>query len=313
MKICIIGLGSIGKKHLGNIRTVLSKSGITVQADALRSSGERTQEDRQYDLSAVYYSYDELPSDYDVIFVTNPTSAHFETIRRVASKTKHLFIEKPLFHNTDCKTSDLGLKNGGVYYVACPLRYKSVMQRAKEIVSKERIYAVRAICSSYLPDWRKNVDYRKVYSARRELGGGVVLDLIHEWDYLIWLFGRPEEVTMMQGTYSELAIDTEDLAVYLARYPDKLVELHLDYFGRRSVRTLELYCRENTITIDILSNRIVWSNTKVIKEEALPDNDFYLDEMNNFLDMVLLGTPNENSIEWAYDTLRIAKGELQKA
>ena len=63
------------------------------------------------------------------------------------------------------------------------------------------------------------VDYRTVYSARRAMGGGVTIDLIHEWDYLVDLFGRPQEVYNFKGTYSELEIDSDDLSVYIARWP----------------------------------------------------------------------------------------------
>ncbi|MBQ7565062.1 MAG: Gfo/Idh/MocA family oxidoreductase [Lachnospiraceae bacterium] len=313
MKICMIGLGSIGTRHLKNLKKTLSARGITAEIDALRSTQRSLGSEIVNEISAMYHSFEDMPADYDIVFVTNPTSIHFETIRAVSGKTRHLFIEKPVFSETNVDLSELNLIKGNIYYVACPLRYKSVLRRLKEIIAGEWIFSVRAICSSYLPDWRKGVDYRMVYSAKKELGGGVVLDLIHEWDYLRWLFGDPLDISMLQGRFSDLTIDTDDLAVYLARYSDKVVELHLDYFGRKPQRKIELFCKDHTITVDIMSNRICWADSAGEGEEQLENNDFYLDEMNNFLDMVLLGTPNENSIEWAYDTLRIAKGELQKA
>ena len=309
MKVCMIGLGSIGGRHLKNLKHILSQRGIEVKTDALRSSARELSGDISGQLSETYYSVEELPDDYDLIFVTNPTSVHFDTIRAVLKKTKHMFIEKPVFSDTDVDPSDLCLVKDSGYYVACPLRYKTVLQKLKDIVSKESVFSVRAICSSYLPDWRKGIDYRTVYSARKELGGGVVLDLIHEWDYLRWLFGDPLEITLMKGKVSDLEIDTEDLAVYLARYPDKLLELHLDYFGRKAQRAIEIYCRDHIITADLINDRLIWSDKTGERIEQLEQNDFYLDDMNHFLDMVLLGVTNDNPIEWAYETLKIAKGD----
>ena len=73
--------------------------------------------------------------------------------------------------------------------------------------------SARVICSSYLPDWRPGVDYRTVYSAHKALGGGVTIDLIHEWDYLVDLFGVPQKLYNFKGTYSDLEIDSDDLSV----------------------------------------------------------------------------------------------------
>ena len=85
------------------------------------------------------------------------------------------------------------------------------------------------------------MDYRTVYSARKALGGGVTIDLIHEWDYLVELFGVPEKLYNFKGTYSELEIDSDDLSVYIAKYPTLLAEVHLDYFGRGYRRSIELF------------------------------------------------------------------------
>ena len=84
------------------------------------------------------------------------------------------------------------------------------------------------------------------------MGGGVSLDLIHEWDYLKLLFGKPRKHFYLCGTKSELEIDSDDIAVYIAEYTDKIVELHLDYFGRRSVRLLELFTESGTMKADFI-------------------------------------------------------------
>lgn len=88
------------------------------------------------------------------------------------------------------------------------------------------------------------------------MGGGVAIDLVHEWDYLTWLMGFPQEVRYFGGTYSALEIDSDDLAVYMGRYSNRIVELHLDYFGRRSQRTLELFTAGEVITLDLLAGTV---------------------------------------------------------
>ena len=134
-------------------------------------------------INQIYYSYNAVPADYDVIFVTNPTFLHFEAIQQLAGKTKHMFIEKPVFNRTDINLETLGLKTDGIYYVACPLRYTDVIQFIKNEIDLNSVLRwsyVQAICRS-----GTDQDYRYTYSAHKEQGGGVSIDLIHEWDYYV--------------------------------------------------------------------------------------------------------------------------------
>ena len=171
------------------------------------------------------------------------------------------------------------------------------------------VYSARVISSSYLPDWRPNVDYREIYSAKKEMGGGVSIDLIHEWDYLTYLFGLPKKILSMQGKVSHLEINSEDLAVYLGRYQDKFVEVHLDYFGRTPLRQIQLFTKEATITGDILGGCISFGDKQEPVKFHEEPNDKYIHEMESFISFV--ETPSkesENSLENAMEVLKIASG-----
>jgi predicted dehydrogenase len=308
MKICFIGLGSIGTRHINNISSILSERGLPFCIDALRSSNKELSQTVGFIINQAYYSIEDLPNDYDIIFITNPTHQHYGSIKSVASKTKHMFIEKPLFESCNYDLNALHRKTDGVYYVACPLRYSPVIKYLKKIIDEKNIYSVRAISSSYLPDWRGGVDYRNVYSAKKSQGGGVTLDLIHEWDYITYLFGTPIQVYNLNGTFSHLEIDSDDLSIYIAKYSDKLVELHLDYFGRETKRQLELFCEDCVIKADFIGMKIDYTGS--IQETILLEKeDIYKNEMNYFLDMILNNAYNYNDIQHAYQVLSIATGE----
>lgn len=304
MKVCMIGLGSIGTRHLNNIITICKERNIAIQIDVLRSRVTELDRDIKEMIQNVYYRFEDLLSDYDVIFITNPTHLHFDTLVKVIEKTKHIFIEKPLFNNSSYKINDIKLKMDQICYIACPLRYTPVIQYLKNVIKTEFIYSVRAISSSYLPSWRKNVDYRKVYSAKKSLGGGVTLDLIHEWDYLIYLFGNPQKVLNLNGKYSNLEIDSDDISIYIAQYKDKLVEVHLDYFGQDPVRALELYCKDYVIYADLRKQVIEYKglDNKVIEFKT---EDFYMNEMNYFFDIITKNVVNTNDLNTAYKTLQL--------
>ena len=255
MKVLFVGLGSIGKKHLNNLRILGD-----FEIDALR-----TKNVNDLGLNMVYTSYDELPSDYDIVFITNPTNLHYESITKLADKTKNMFIEKPIFDKPqECKFSN------GINYVACPLRYSPVVKELKDYVKNHEVYAFRAICSSYLPDWRKTGDYRQCYSAKSDMGGGVELDLIHEIDYLKWVFGDFDKVSCVSGKKSKLEISSNDIAVYSFENNEVIGSLHLDYFGRETKREIEVFSEDETKKFDI---------TKACQ-------NIYIDEMKYFLSLI---------------------------
>lgn len=311
MKLCMVGLGSMGTRHLRNITALLRARGERFTIDALRSSA-RPLGDAASLLTHQYDRMEALPSDYDVAFITNPTNLHYETVQKMAARTRHMFIEKPVFDCCDADIAALGLRRDGVYYVACPLRYTGVIQAMQAYTMTHRVFAARAICSTYLPDWRPG-DYRQSYSAHADRGGGVSLDLIHEWDYLRYLFGRPQEVVAMRGHYSELALDSDDLALYLGRYPKLLVSLHLDYFGRAPRRELELYTRDEVVTGDLYHGVVRYASVDSVRSvDIAEERDAYQTrELAHFLDILDGKTENDNDILRALDTLRMAKGEYK--
>lgn len=304
----MIGLGSIGSRHLENVVTVLKDRNMEYEIDTLRSSRTSLQEKKYNSISQQYYSMDELPNDYDIIFITNPTSLHYDTVRKTINKTKHMFIEKPVFDSTLYHIADLPLKKDGIYYVACPLRHKSILKYVKQsIICKEKIVSARIISTSYLPLWRKNADYRTVYSAKKDLGGGVTKDLIHEWDYAVYLFGPPDRVMNLKGHISNLEIDSDDISIYIAEYPNMFLEMHLDYIGHKTERIIQIFTNEKRIDVDLLSDTIFeYQNNEQINKKTFLTEDFYRNEMEYFIDCVERKQNNINTIQNAYNTLKIA-------
>ncbi|NBI70642.1 gfo/Idh/MocA family oxidoreductase [Clostridiaceae bacterium] len=307
MKVCFIGFGSIAGRHIRNIKAMY---GEKVQIDLFRSRQKEQDTDRLGDMiHEIYYDRDRLPCDYDVMFITNPTRLHYSTLMEFHCYGRHFFIEKPVFETGREDIKRLGLRPESVYYVACPLRYTNVIQYLRKNIDFSEIYSIRCISSSYLPDWRPGTDYRDSYSARKELGGGVSIDLIHEWDYLCYLLGEPERVKSMIARKSDLEIDSDDIAVYVAEYRDKLVELHLDYFGRVPVRKLELLGRREVIEADLIHERIRYRKSGSTVELAEERDAYQKRELEYFFRMIRQGTANPNSISRACRTLQIARGE----
>lgn len=307
-KIGIIGLGSIGNRHIINISRFLKKHQVAYSIDVIRSNGKTAiSKDIESIIDNVYYSFEDVPNNYDIMFITNPTSLHYETIKKYSFKTKNMFIEKPIFDNIYEDIEALNLSDEQVYYVACPLRYTNVIQYLKDNIDISSVYSARIICSSYLPDWRPNIDYRETYSARKDMGGGVSIDLIHEWDYIHYLFGKPNEVINFKGTYSDLEIDSDDISIYIAKYEKMLLELHLDYFGRKPIREIQLFTKNDTIVADLINSSVTFLNENKTISFGEHRDDYQEKEIEYFFDLIGGKRKNHNSIINAIETLKIAK------
>ena len=313
-KIAFCGLGSIAKRHLKNVSTYLASQGDTCTVDLYRSSLGRTLSDELQSLVSNTYVYaEDLPSErmYDVVFVTNPTSMHYETVERFAAHTKAFFIEKPVFDSITVDEKIFETIKDIPSYVACPLHYNAVLQYVKQNVNPVDVICARAMSSSYLPDWRPEQDYRKTYSAHKDMGGGVSIDLIHEWDYLTWLFGMPTECHSMINKVSNLEIDSDDLAIYIGKNDKTAFELHLDYFGRQTQRTLDLFTVDDTIQCDLIAGTVNYLKSgKTIKLES-ERNAFQIAEIAHFFEIINNKTINDSTPQHAYQVLKIAKGEFE--
>ena len=310
MKVCFIGMGSIAARHLENLQSICKQRKIELQVDLLRKTNKLLTENIVRAISRQYHSYRELPADYDVVFITNPTSLHYQTLTKIISKAKHIFMEKPIFENSRYEIENIMANHQGIAYVACPLRYTKILQYLKTNVDFSKVFSVRAICSSYLPDWRPNTDYRQSYSARRELGGGVHIDLIHEWDYLIYLLGIPNKTKCLAGKYSDLEVNSNDIAIYIAEFSNSLVSLHLDYFGRQNKRELEIYTAEEVIVADIIKGEVVYQKAGKVIDLGEERNAYQKLELEYFLDMLSGKAANTNSFQQALTTLKIVEGEF---
>lgn len=306
MQVCFIGLGSIAKRHITNLKDIF---GTEIFIDVLRSGCGKKVDEKVASMIRYFYSaFDELPNDYDAIFITNPSSKHYETLVSAIDKSNAFFIEKPVFDDED-RNIGIFKASGKLFYVACPLRYTAVIQYAKDNIDFSKVYSMRCISSSYLPDWRTGVDYRDTYSAHKSLGGGVSIDLIHEWDYIHYLVGKPTRVKSIISKKSNLEIDSDDIAIYLAEYEDKLLELHLDYFGRKAIRKMELFCADETIVFDLIEQKITWENLGKTLQFDQDRDDFQKKELIHFFKLLKTGQDSDNTLDEACDILKIAKGK----
>ena len=249
IKVLVAGSGSIGRRHMRNLRSLGVSQIAACDPDPERLAPMIAELSIQ-----PFAEFEHALETFapDAVLICTPPSFHLAQARQAIAAGVHVFIEKPLSHSMDgvrALLNDAG-ESGRVLQVGYNLRFHPAIRKLKQIVEENtigRILWARAEIGQYLPDWRPWQDYRQSYTARRELGGGIILDASHELDYLLWFFGEPLEVLCMASTVSQLAVNVEDSASLLLRFASGChADLHLDFVQRVPSRSCKLVGEEGT-------------------------------------------------------------------
>ncbi|HEX7976110.1 MAG TPA: Gfo/Idh/MocA family oxidoreductase [Anaerolineales bacterium] len=289
MKILIAGLGSIGRRHLRNLLALGERDLL------LYRTHRSTLPDA--DLAGIPVETDlqaALARRPDAVIVSNPTALHLDTAIPAAQAGCHLFLEKPVSHSLD-QLDELEAavrRGGGQVYTGFQLRFHPGLQQVKRLLEAGeagRPLSVRAHWGEYLPGWHPWEDYRQGYSARADLGGGVILTLCHPLDYLRWLLGEVDALWAFAAHLSDLDLEVEDTAEIGLRFSSALASLHLDYNQRPPAHRLEIVGSQGTIRWDSADGGVQVYRVPTGEWQAYPApqgferNDLFLAQMRHFL------------------------------
>jgi predicted dehydrogenase len=254
MKVLIIGFGSIGKRHYDVLSKLSEIRGIDLVT-------------KQNIENKICYKKLEVVNNinqYDYFVIASETNKHFEQLNFLEKnvKDKLIFCEKPLFESKQ----DLKIKNNKIF-VGYVLRFHPLLEKLKNMIKDEGIISVNAKCGQYLPSWRLNIDYKESYSAKKEKGGGVLLDLSHEIDYVQWLAGQINEIKSYQVKISDLEINSDDLTMLIGKtYRNILVNISIDYISKITNRRLLVETFEHTYELDFISNKLIKKDKNGLEE-----------------------------------------------
>ncbi|MDY6964185.1 MAG: Gfo/Idh/MocA family oxidoreductase, partial [Pseudomonadota bacterium] len=262
MRALIIGTGSIGQRHMRNLRSVDPAIEFTLlrrNAEPLALWPDATVE---VDLAAA------LRLTPDLAVLATPSALHFDVLQSLIAHRIPAYVEKPIVTTADqvAVIREALAQNPGVAHIAgFNLRLLPSLEDARQAVSRGDLgQIVRASFSAgqWLPDWRKGQDHRQGYSARSSEGGGVLFDLSHEFDAARFLLGDMELLYAATARVDALEIDSEAVAVATARSTSgALVSINLDYVTRHPVRRYELVGTQATLTWDLPAKSLVSSSS----------------------------------------------------
>lgn len=250
MRLLVVGCGAIGARHASNALPMAEVAVVDTAAERLRIVGN--------DLGVIGFASIEQGIDWlpTAAIVATPHTTHVALAQKLVAAGVPVLIEKPIADRLDGVVELLGSAEatGTPVYVVCNMRFHpGVAEIRRHLAEIGKPYFARAHYGNYLPDMRPRADYRELYCARKERGGGVVLDAIHEIDYLTWLLGDVAEVNAVTATLGDLDIDVEDYAAISLRHAGRArSEIHLDYLQRCKRRGCEVVGPEGTL---------VWSSS----------------------------------------------------
>lgn len=288
MRFMVLGTGSIGQRHCRTLAALGQEvTAWDVDETRLREATAVAGVAPATSLEAA------LAASPDAALICTPPASHSELARRALAAGAHLFVEKPIA-DTSREIPELireAERRRRLLVVGFNLRFLPSLRRVKALLDDKRVgrvLAARAEFGSYLPDWRPGRDYRDNYAVDAALGGGVLLDAIHEFDYLGWLLGEATEVFCAAAHVSDLAGDTEDLAESTVRYDSGvLAQVHLDYLQRGYRRNLQIIGEAGTIVWDYPTHRVtIHLSGCVAESETVNDGDpgeMYREELRHFL------------------------------
>lgn len=267
MHIAIIGYGSIGQRHekncisLGHVVDVLSRH-------------ERRKLKRE---------------KYDLVVICSKTSEHLSDVKRHKKLSDNFLIEKPLAASYEEAIKIKKELKGKNVLVGYCLIFNPIINEVKKILDKKtlgKVFFSQIYAGSYLPNWRGG-DYSKSYSANKDEGGGIELDLIHEINYAQYLFpGRNTLVYSYLDKVSDLEITSHDLVFFVLRQNGGYINITLNYFQRFAERYIKIYGSRGTLLASIIDKKVeVYDekNKKIYgRKFDYEYNQMYIDEINLF-------------------------------
>jgi predicted dehydrogenase len=296
-RILIVGYGSIGKRHLRLMRELVPNADIRV----LRH--EKTYEIPEFS-NGCFFSIDEaIAFGPQVAIIASPAPFHIPTAMSLASVGVHLLVEKPLSSSLNGVLDLIKLckKKNIILMIGYNLRFLPSLQKFRDFLHNNiigKILSVRCEVGQYLPSWRPDNDYRNGASARRRLGGGVLLELSHELDYLRWIFGEIDWVKATLSRQSALEIDVEDTAHLTLGFAPTLDQsqligdLSLDFIRHDATRLCTAIGEKGSLRWNALDGQVSIyevdaKNWRELFCHRIGSDDSYIAELNSFIECVM--------------------------
>ena len=297
MKIGIIGLGSIGQRHLNCLKELgyMDICALRTNKGSIKSLPDDSSHVKEF------FSYKDFFSNkLDGVIISNPTSLHMGSLKRCLEKKVHVLLEKPIADSM-AQLKPVENLNVSRVMVAFNLRHNEMINSVRKFIKSGklgRVYKADLYCGQYLPSWHPYADYSKEYYSIRNMGGGAIRTLSHEIDLMHYFFEKPAELVASVEQLSGMDINVDDNAYLLCRNSKNfLVNVELDYFNPIAARSGTIFASKGKLAYSITSSSNSTAqfvdnggNSRLLYENLNTDrNQMYLSQMKSFIRFVKTG------------------------
>ncbi|MDO8676924.1 MAG: Gfo/Idh/MocA family oxidoreductase [Candidatus Azambacteria bacterium] len=309
-KILIVGVGSIGTRHLKNLLKLGYKNLAVCESDEKKLKAVAELSNFALYKNVKIALKKEMP---DVVFVCNPTHLHVPTASLALDSGAHVFIEKPLSHNlvgVDALIKKAKTKKR-IVMVACNFRFHFGIQKLKKALDGGKFgkpVLARIASGYYLPTARKNINYKKNYAAGTK-GGGVILDSgAHVLNYLEYLFGKAKGFSSLKSLSGSLGIKSEEAAMLAFEHENKVISTAvMDYVSRKPINRIEVVMEKGLLTLDVNNNILRFdggAQRSVLYKGNSDLNRMFIEEVKHFFRCVNHGAEPAQDLKTAKETLK---------
>lgn len=299
--ILFVGMGSIGQRHIQNAKKIFKNSNFfalrkTNHNNIIESAKLKRKEDlkKYYSLKKIFKSSESIKINPFITFICNPTSLHTDTAIEFASRGSHIFIEKPIGVNKNKikKLKKILKRKKLCSFIGYQFRFHPAIIYLKKIINNEKFGKVISGNFSfltYLPNHHKYENYKKNYVALKKLGGGTALNLSHDIDLIIYLFGKPYKINCKSKNPKIIKTETEKNIEAEFKFKKKSkITLNLSYSSKLEKRIINIEFEKATLKIDLNKNKLIIKNfnKKVMRKYKIKRNELFLKELIYFKKIV---------------------------
>jgi len=317
--VLVVGLGSIGERHVRNLKILGAKSIYVLRR---KNKDPRTIDIKDYNYVSTIK--EALEKDISAAIIATPSSNHTEILEILVQKKIPVLLEVPISNKLD-KLEDICLfakENNVPILVGHNLKFHPSLKKIKDIIKSNQVgnvYFSRSQFGEYLPECHPWEDYKYRYEARKDLGGGVILTSIHEIDHAVWLFGRVKCVTCVSRTL-KLPVDVEDVAMIVMEHHNGILsEIELDFIQRSYSRNLQICADKTSIEWGLIENNLLMYDVnikdwhKINSDDDYDINQTYIDELNHFSDIVYNQETPITSLQDSIHVLNVALSAIESS
>ena len=289
-KVLLIGTGSIARRHLKNILKIDKTSKISVYSkDEMRA--RKFVKEFKYKINVIKNLFKK--NNFSHIVIASSTNTHNKYLKLFADKSKNIYCEKPIPYDKDfnfINTKKFLKSYSSQIKIGYQLRHNPAIKFIKKELKKrvnKKLFLIKLFCGQNLKDWRKNSNYKKLFSAGNKNYGSVYWELSHEIDLVNYIIGRPNLVYSNHKNTNNLKIEVNDLSNTILNFKNKSIScsISLEMISPILYRKLIIVTLSNYYELDLVKNIVIKKNKKKTQSFKFKSdrNKMFEDYMSNFL------------------------------